>query len=223
MMPDVKLRPAPSRDRLDLRHAIEAVRKAEDQLQRLEQAAEHARTKSWSAAGEVETCQQTLAKLQADEKRRLASAWIENDTVDVSPIPAATHALEQAQAELHRITSVENALASELPKAATLLSDAKRDLYVELAAYVTGSNAYSDLCQAHRDAWTRLRSVRAALAAVHSACHGQVPTALFEAAQRSESLSTNVGASVDQDFVDSWTRAMAALEKDPDGAQLPSI
>ena len=68
----------------------------------------------------------------------------------------------------------------------------------------------------------RLRSVRAALAAVHSACHGQVPTALFEAAQRSESLSTNVGAAIDQAFVDSWTRAMERLVSDPD-AELPSI
>jgi len=160
------------RDRVDIRNAIAEVQRAEAQLAELERGQERARTKSWSAAGDVERAQETLAKLQAAERSRPASAWVEDDTVNASPIPTAEHALAKAREELQRINSVENALASELPKAANRLSDVKRAFFAELGTFVTESPEYARLCQAHRDCWTRLRTVRAALAVVNSACGG---------------------------------------------------
>jgi len=223
-MPDtsVKLKPPPTRARADLKAAFEALKKAEAHVTSLTEGAERAREKSWAAAGDVETRQETLARLQADEQRRLASAWVADDTVVASPIPAAEHELTQARAALENIRKVKTALASEIGPARSKLGDAQRAFFAELATYVTASKSYSDLCAAHRDCWKKLRSVRAALAAVNTAIGGAMPTAFFEAAQRSESLATNVpGASFDKEFVQEWADAMSEIVRDPEHAELP--
>ena len=209
--------------RADLGAALAAVRRAQAQLAELERGQERAREKSWACASQVEEAQAILAKLQADEQRRLASAFVQDDTITASPLPAAQHALEKAREELQRITRVEDAIAAEIPHAQSLLRDAQRNFQAELSEHVTESAEYDSLCQAHKAAWTRLRTVRAALAAIHTALGGAVPIALLEAGQRSESLSGNTGASVDQAFVDGWKMAMEKLASAPDGAKLPSI
>lgn len=213
---------APPPSRADLSAALAALRRAQDQLAELERGQERAREKSWACASQVEEAQAHLAKLKVDEQRRLASSWVDDDTVVASPLPAAEHALAQAREERDRIQRVEDALAAEIPHAQSRLREAQRDFQAELSEFVTELPQYSSLCTMHKLAWTRLRSVRAALATIHSALGDAVPIALLEAGQRGESLSINVGASVDHDLVDSWARAMEKLASDPDHAELPS-
>jgi len=212
----------PASDRSDLKDALAAVTEAKAQLQSLETGQEKAREKGWAAASAVDEAQTNLTKLKSDEKRRLASAWVADDTVDASPIPAAEHALAQAREERLRLQRVEDALAAEIPKAQSRLRDVQRAYLAELAEAITESPEYQSLCQAHKEAWTRLRSVRAALAAVNSACGGAMPNHYFEAAQRSESLSTNMGASVDQAFIDAWKNALDQMLSGNLDVPLPS-
>jgi len=222
-MPETAAMNARAPSRADLSAALAAVRKARSQLEELESGQERAREKSWAAAGDVETCQERLAKLQQDEQRRLASAYAQGESVDASPVPAADYALAEARKELKHIYKVESALAAEIPSAQSRLRDTQRNFQAELSQYVVNAPQYDSLCQAHKAAWTRLRSVRAALAAIHTALGGATPIALLESAQRSESLSTNVGASIDHEFVDSWAKAMERLSSDPENAKLPSL
>lgn len=223
-MPDtsIKLKPASSRDRGDLRHAIEAVTQAKARLAELERGQTSAREKSWAAAGDVETAQEHLAKLQADEKRRLASAFLASDTVEPSPVPAAEHALAQARQALEHIRKVEAALASEIPHAQSRLGDCQRAFLAELADAVCSSPEYESLRKAHTDAWRQLRTIRECLKATHAALRGQCPQVLMDAAQRTEPSFRAPGFPVDKSLVRSWQEALANLEKDPDG-KLPSI
>jgi hypothetical protein len=223
-MPEAARAEPPVRDRSDLLHdALAAVTEAKSQLQSLETGQERAREKSWAAASAVEEAQSHLNACKADERRRLASAWVADDTVDASPIPAAEHELTQARQALENIRKVEAAIASEIPVAQRHLRDVERAYLAELAEAITRSEEYQSLCQAHNEAWTRLRSVRAALAAVNSACGGAMPNHYFEAAQRGESLSLNMGASVDQAFIDGWKNALDQMSSGGDlDVPLPS-
>jgi chromosome segregation ATPase len=211
------------RDRTDLKEALSEVTQAKSHLAELERGQEKARTKSWDISSQVEEAQQALTRLRQQEPKRAALAFAQDDMDDVaSPVPTAEFKLTKLRQELERIRSVESALAAEIPKAQSRLRDAERSRYIALAEFLVAAPKYDKLCQAHTSAWQRLRTVRAALAQAHAACKGQVPTAYFEAAQRSENLSSSVvGASIDQAFVDAWTQAMAALEIDPD-AKLPT-
>ena len=221
MMPETATINAHVDNRVGLRAAQAALAYAQGQLAALERSQEQARSQSWNLASQVENAQSNLAKLREREPARIATAFVDHNDDSEGPIPEAENALRAAQDGLERIRKVEEAPASQVTPFQHRIADAKRHFQAALAEYVTTSPEYARLTKAHGDTWTRLRSIRAALAAVNSACGAQMPTPLFESAQRSESLSIAPGAAIDTLLVENWRTAMAKLAAGELDAPLP--
>jgi hypothetical protein len=82
---------------------------------------------------------------------------------------------------------------------------------------VCSSDEFEILKTQHKEAWMRLRSVKAALVAVTHGLHAYQPQNLADEAYRSEPLEADrIGFPVDQNLVGAWIAAMAELENDAD-------
>jgi hypothetical protein len=164
-----------SGERNALSTAIAALTEEQRRLDALEDARTRAREQSWAAASNEREAETALRKVRADERSRLAYAFAEGNVESVSPVTIAQSGLAAAQAEIARITEVEEALDTELITVSNRRDRAQTAVHAALAALVCNSPEFHHLLAEQTKAWARLRGIRKACALIAHELHAQMP------------------------------------------------
>ena len=133
----------------------------------------------------------------------------------------AQRAVNEAKAAHDRLEQIDRELQTEITKAEQRLRQCHTRLHESLAAVVTAAPEFATLMDAHTQAWRRLRSVRAALAHIQSACHGNLPQSIESKIIAVEPLEERVHYPLDPEPLASWSSALQRLEHDHE-AELPT-
>jgi hypothetical protein len=221
----------PPPDRARLRDAVQSLREAQSQLDRLQTARDTAREAGWGLNGAVRDFEQALRAAEADEPGRLALEFANGDVAVISPLIAAKERLAAKRQELERNDALERALDAEIAAGLREIPRREREVGAALAQIIMQSDATRSLVDAHRAAWAKLRSLRSALSVLVSQVLVHAPAGTTEKWLNTEPIEPNVRLLASEDsfptdlsLAEGLQQALSDMIADPEHAPgLPAV
>jgi hypothetical protein len=207
------------RDRL--RDAIAKVNAEQERLASLEDAQSRAHQQLWHAESKLSDAKRALQRAQADERSRLAYAYVANNSALQDDPRCRRTSRRQRRTRRGRATGKGRiSIGREVDRVKFTLRQLHANRDMAMSELVCTSTEYQLFIQQHATALRQLPTVKTALKAVSAGLRGQLPQRFMDEPQRSEPLEERVGYPVDATFVGAWADALAQLEQDA-YAELP--
>jgi hypothetical protein len=217
--------PPPDLDpsRAKLREALARSREEEQRLDGLSQALERCHMENLAASTALQASIEELAKARHVDKRDLAYRFANSEILErTHEIEAAEALVARNQAELERLSEVEQALADEIKASQSRLTMRQMALREQLSEVICSSPQFNELLERLDQLWGSMRGLHKCFRTL-SAALGGLPDVHFRRIHRVVSLDPDaVGEpQLDERPAEAWSKALSALLQNAD-APLPN-